>query len=106
MVAVIFKYSDNSEKTIDIAPGTSVMEGAVRDGVRGIDADCGGALACATCHVYIAKEWVSKLSPPSEQEIGLLEFVVNPEKESRLSCQIKVDATLDGLTVHIPTTQR
>lgn len=106
MVAVTFKYADGGSKTIDVAPGSSLMAGAVGSEVQGIDADCGGALACATCHVYVAKEWASKLSPPTEQEIGMLEFVVNPQQESRLSCQIKVDASLDGLTVDVPGTQR
>lgn len=106
MVAVTFRYSDDSSKTIDIAPGSSVMEGAVRTGLDGIVAECGGAMACATCHVYVAKEWVSKLAPPTEQELGMLEFVVNPEQESRLSCQIEVDASLEGLTVRVPASQR
>jgi len=106
MVAVTFKFSDGTAKSIDIAPGNSVMEGAVRSGLDGIVAECGGALACATCHVYVAKEWATRLPPPAEQERTMLEFVVDPGPESRLSCQIKVDADLDGLTVQVPTTQR
>jgi ferredoxin, 2Fe-2S len=106
VVAVTFKYADGNSTTIDIEPGSTVMQGAVRNGLQGIDADCGGALACATCHVSVAEEWGSKLIPPTEQELGMLEFAVRPEKGSRLSCQIEVDASLDGLIVYVPASQR
>lgn len=105
MASITFKLASGSIKTIDIAPGTTLMEGAVRGGVDGIDADCGGALSCATCHVRIAPEWCDRLENATEAELDMLEFAVNAGKGSRLSCQVVIEDSLEGLTVYVPETQ-
>lgn len=106
MALITFIVADNQHHSLDIGTGRSVMEGAMLAGIAGIDADCGGTGACGTCHIHVAKEWVSRLSPPSPDEASMLEFVVEPDETSRLSCQIKVDDTLGGLVVRVPPTQR
>jgi len=83
------------------ADGTTVMEIAVKHNVPGIDADCGGACACATCHVYVHDDWISKLSEQDEMEASMLEFAEDVRPNSRLSCQIQLSADLDGLTVTV-----
>jgi 2Fe-2S ferredoxin len=86
--------------------GKSLMQGAVGEGVAGIAADCGGCLTCATCHVIVAPEWAERLPPPSADESSMLEMTAAPrEPTSRLSCQIVLAPTLDGLTVRLPATQ-
>lgn len=105
MVCITFTFPDGTSENIAIDPGTSLMEGAVRGGVEGIDADCGGALSCATCHVRVAPEWVSRLPPPSEDEREMLEFAVDPGPGSRLSCQIVIAPELEGLVVGVPASQ-
>lgn len=85
--------------------GLSLMEVAVRNGVPGIEADCGGACACATCHVYVDQEWFEKTGGPSENEASMLEFASEPQATSRLSCQIRVSRDLDGLVVTLPFSQ-
>jgi 2Fe-2S ferredoxin len=84
----------------------SVMEGAVRNGVPGIDAECGGACACATCHVYVDPTWQQKTGAQQELEAGMLDFGADVQPNSRLSCQIRVTEELDGLVVYLPKTQR
>jgi 2Fe-2S ferredoxin len=106
MSSITFIVNDGQTHTLDIANGVSVMQGAVRAGIQGIEADCGGAAACATCHVYVATEWMERLPAPSLNETCMLEFVVDPDECSRLSCQIIVKDDLDGLVVRIPPTQR
>jgi len=91
--------------TVEVAAGMSVMEGAVKHAVPGIDADCGGACACATCHVYVDPEWAGKTGKPSGMEESMLDFANDVEPTSRLSCQIKVTAELDGLVVRLPASQ-
>jgi len=81
------------------------MEVAKANGIPGIDADCGGACSCATCHVYVDANWIDKVGTPSENEAELLELVVNPDDTSRLSCQIVISDDLDGLIVRIPESQ-
>ena len=81
------------------------MEGAVNHNIAGIDGDCGGACACATCHVYVDPVWADKLEPPTELEIAMLDFAYEPDERSRLACQIKVKPELDGLTVYLPARQ-
>lgn len=100
-------YIDHSgkERTVDVPSGWSVMEGAVKNRVPGIDADCGGACACATCHVYVDPTWLEKLPPRQEMEDQMLDFAVERKTNSRLSCQIKVTPELDGLVVRTPKTQ-
>jgi 2Fe-2S ferredoxin len=93
------------EHTVDVAPGLSVMEGAVKNMIPGIDADCGGACACATCHVYIDPAWREKVGGPSDMEETMLDFAEDVAPNSRLSCQIKVTPELDGLIVRMPNSQ-
>ena len=106
MSSIIFVTADGQTHTLEIANGVSVMQGAVNAGIEGIEADCGGSAACATCHVYVAREWLERLPAPSESEAGMLPYVVNPNESSRLSCQITVKDELNGLVVRIPPTQR
>jgi len=81
------------------------MEAARQNDVRGIVAECGGECSCSTCHCYVDVEWLNRLPPKSEAEAGLLEFVWDPKPESRLSCQLIMSDTLDGLTLHVPERQ-
>ncbi len=91
---------------MDAPIGVSVMEGAVKNNVPGIDADCGGACACATCHVYVDPVWVGAVGAASETEVAMLEFAAEPvEPNSRLSCQVKITADFDGLIVRMPRRQ-
>ena len=106
MSSITFITTDGQAHNLEIANGVSVMRGAVNAGIEGIEADCGGSAACATCHVYVAREWMERLPAPSEIEATMLEFVVNPDESSRLSCQITVKDELNGLVVRIPPTQR
>ena len=105
MPKVTFVHPDGTRQTIDIPVGLSVMEGAVKHSVKGIDADCGGACACATCHVHVEPEWQSKLTPAHEIEISMLDFAIEPDAQSRLSCQLKMTDALDGLVVRLPKSQ-
>jgi ferredoxin, 2Fe-2S len=101
------KYIEHSgkEHEVDVPEGWSVMEGAVKNLIPGIDADCGGACACATCHVFVEEPWLSKLTPKEDMEETMLDFAPEVEANSRLSCQIKVSAALDGLVVRMPKSQ-
>jgi 2Fe-2S ferredoxin len=101
------KYIEHNgkEHEIDVPEGWSVMEGAVKNLVPGIDADCGGACACATCHVYVDGAWLSKLTKKEDMEETMLDFAQDLEPNSRLSCQIKVTKELDGLVVRMPKSQ-
>jgi 2Fe-2S ferredoxin len=105
MAKVTFIQPGGKEQTVEIASGWSVMEGAVRANVPGIDADCGGACACATCHVQVEPEWAAKLPPKSEMEETMLDFAIQPQSTSRLSCQLRVTSELDGLRVRVPRSQ-
>jgi ferredoxin, 2Fe-2S len=101
------KYIEHSgkEHEVEVPAGWSVMEGAVKNLIPGIDADCGGACACATCHVYVQEGWLDKLEPKSDMEETMLDFAQELEPNSRLSCQIKVTHELDGLVVKTPKSQ-
>ena len=101
------KYIEHNgkEHEVEVPVGLSVMEGAVKNLVPGIDADCGGACACATCHVYVQEPWLAKLPPKSDMEETMLDFAQELEPNSRLSCQIKVTPELDGLVVKTPKSQ-
>ena len=101
------KYIEHSgkEHEVNVPEGWSVMEGAVRNPIPGIDADCGGACACATCHVFVEEPWLGKLPPKEDMEETMLDFAPDVEANSRLSCQIKVTAALDGLVVRMPKSQ-
>ena len=97
-------YQDNS-KTIEVANGLTVMEGAIQNDISGIDADCGGSMACATCHVYIEEKWLDKIPNAEEAEIDMIDMAYEPKKNSRLSCQLIVSDELDGLTLTTPEKQ-
>ena len=100
-------YIDQSgkERVVEVPVGWTVMEGAVKNRVPGIDADCGGACACATCHVYVDPEWLPKLPKRQDMEEQMLDFAIELKSNSRLSCQIKVTPALDGLIVRTPKSQ-
>jgi len=100
-------YIENSGNShlIEVANGLSVMEGAVQNNIPGIDADCGGAMACATCHVYVKEEWFDKVPKKEEGEEDMLDMAYEPNKFSRLSCQMIVTDELDGLIVTMPEKQ-
>ena len=106
MVKIIYIAHNGDESCVDVALGLSVMEGAVHSSVRGIDGDCGGACACATCHVYIDPVWRDTVGGPSEMEAEMLELARNTGDGSRLSCQIPVTEELDGLLVRMPESQQ
>ncbi len=105
MAKIKYIEHNGKEHVVDVKSGMSVMEGAVKSLVPGIDADCGGACACATCHVYVDTAWLSKLEPMQEMEKTMLDFAEGVETNSRLSCQIKVSDALDGFTVRMPKSQ-
>lgn len=105
MAKITYIEHNGNEHTLDVDNGLTVMEGAVRNMVPGIDADCGGACACATCHVYVDAAWTEKTGAREAMEDSMLDFADVVEDNSRLSCQIKVSDTLDGLIVRIPEHQ-
>ena len=105
MPKIIFNTHDNKTHTIDVQNGLTVMEGAVQNDIPGIDADCGGGMACATCHVYVDEDWIDKLPQKDDGEEDMLDMAFEPKKNSRLSCQIIVSDELDGLVVNIPSKQ-
>ena len=101
------KYIDNqgSSKTIDVENGLTVMEGAIQNDIPGIDADCGGSMACATCHVYVEEKWLDKIAKAEEAEVDMIDMAFEPKKNIRLSCQIIINDELDGLTITTPEKQ-
>ena len=105
MAKINYITHSNETHSIEVQNGLTVMEGAVKNKIPGIDADCGGACACATCHVYVKKEWFSKLSPKEETEEDMLDFAFDVRENSRLSCQLTVTDELDGLIVDLPEKQ-
>ncbi len=106
MAKITYIEHNGTEHVVDVANGLTVMEGARDNGVPGIEADCGGACACSTCHVYIADEWVEKIPAKEAMETDMLDFAWEPDaKRSRLTCQIKVTDALDGLVVRLPEKQ-
>ena len=101
-----FIEANGEEHIVRAVPGLSVMVAGTSNGVPGLDADCGGACSCATCHVVVEKEWLDRLKPAAQNEIDMLELTaVEGTEGSRLSCQITVTDELDGLTLHIPEEQ-
>ena len=102
MPRVTFIQPDGTSQTIEVSVGLSVMEGAVQNGIRGIDANCGGSCACATCHVYVHPEWFDRLTARDEVEAALLDCAIDPAENSRLACQIKMTEAMDGLVVRVP----
>lgn len=105
MVTITFLAPDGVARSVEAAPGGSVMEAAVRNNVPGIDADCGGACACATCHVIVAPDWWERVGPPDRGEAEMLEFSEHVQSNSRLSCQIRISEALDGLVLQLPENQ-
>ena len=105
MPRVTFIEPDGTAHHVEIANGCSVMEGALNNGIRGIDGDCGGNCACGTCHVYVEADWCERTSTKSDMERDMLEFAEGAREDSRLCCQIEMADGLDGLIVHIPDSQ-
>ena len=105
MAKITYHTHDNKTHTVDVQKGLSVMEGAVQNDIPGIDADCGGGMACATWHVYVKEEWFNKLPKKEDGEEDMLDMAFEPNKLSRLSCQLTVTDDLDGLIVKIPKRQ-
>ena len=105
MPKITFKNKDGNSKIIEVENGLSVMEGAIQNDIPGIDADCGGAMACATCHVYVEEKWFDKLPKAEDAEVDMIDMAYEPKKNSRLSCQLIVSDELEGLTVTTPDKQ-
>src|ERR1700679_2158596 len=105
MAKITYIEHNGNAHVVDVKPGQSLMEGAVKNNVPGIDAECGGACACATCHVYVDEAWRAVTGEPQVMEKSMLEFAAHPGGGSRLSCQIPVTAALDGLIVRLPISQ-
>ena len=105
MAKITYKDYQGNSKTINVNNGLSVMEGAIQNEISGIDADCGGAMACATCHVYVKDEWLNKIPKAEDAEVDMIDMAYEPKKNSRLSCQIIVSDELDGLEVTTPEKQ-
>lgn len=106
MAKITYIEHDGKEHVVDVANGMTVMEGARDNDIPGIEADCGGACACSTCHVYVAEDWVEKLPARDPMEEDMLDFAYEPDpSRSRLTCQLKVTDDLDGLIVHMPEKQ-
>ena len=105
MTKINYITHDNQKHTIDVQNGLTVMEGAVQNDIPGIDADCGGSMSCATCHVYVKEDWYDKLPKKDMGEDDMLDQAYEPKSSSRLSCQIMVSDELDGLSVYMPEKQ-
>tara|TARA_B100000427_G_scaffold198971_1_gene165390 strand:+ start:567 stop:887 length:321 start_codon:yes stop_codon:yes gene_type:complete len=105
MPKITYIEYDGKTHTVDVANGLTVMEGAVQNNIPGIDADCGGGMACATCHVYVKEEWFNKLPKKEDGEEDMIDMAYEPKKNSRLSCQLTVSDQLDGLIVNLPEKQ-
>ena len=105
MPKITYIEKSGNSHTIEVSNGLTVMEGAVQNDIPGIDADCGGGMACATCHVYVKEEWYNKLPNKVDGEEDMLDMAFEPKQNSRLSCQLTVSNELDGLVVNIPSKQ-
>jgi len=106
MAKITYIEHNGTEHVVDVADGMTVMEGARDNSIPGIEADCGGACACSTCHVYVRPDWVEKLPPKEAMEEDMLDFAYQPDPaRSRLTCQLKVSPALDGLVVQMPEKQ-
>ena len=101
MPNIVFIDSDGERHNCDIGNGLSLMEGAVQNGIEGIPAICGGSCACSTCHAYVSEEWIEKVSPMTELEDATLDLVADRKSTSRLTCQIEVSDSLEGLVVQV-----
>ena len=105
MPKITYIEHNGKSHTLEVANGLTVMEGAVQNNIPGIDADCGGSCACATCHVYVDEKWFDKLPNKESAEEDMLDMAFEPKKFSRLSCQLTVSDALDGLVVKMPSKQ-
>lgn len=105
MPKIIYIDHAGTAREVEAKNGTSIMEAAVQNGIPGIDADCGGACACATCHIYVDEAWLGKLAEKDDMEDSMLDFASNLESNSRLSCQIILSDELDGITIKTPEAQ-
>ena len=105
MTKITYIEHNGTSHTVDVSNGLTVMEGAVQNDIPGIDADCGGSMACATCHVYVKYDWFNKLPKKNEGEDDMIDQAFEPNTSSRLSCQIQVSDNLDGLKVYLPEKQ-
>ena len=105
MPKITYKDTQGISRTIEVENGLSVMEGAIQNDIPGIDADCGGSMACATCHVYVDDKWFDKIPKVEDAEADMIDMAFEPKKNSRLSCQIIVSDELDGLIVTTPEKQ-
>ena len=105
MTKITYIEHNGTNHTVDVQNGLTVMEGAVQNNIPGIDADCGGSMACATCHVYVKEDWFDKINKKNEGEDDMLDQAYEPKKNSRLSCQIIVSDELEGFTVTTPEKQ-
>ena len=105
MPKITYIEHNGKSHTLEVANGLTVMEGAVQNNIPGIDADCGGSCACATCHVYVDKKWFNKLPNKESAEEDMLDMAFEPKSSSRLSCQLTVSDELDGLVVNMPSKQ-
>ena len=105
MPKIIYRDHFGESKTINVDNGLSIMEGAIQNDIPGIDADCGGSMACATCHVYVDEKWFDKIPKAEDAEVDMIDMAFEPKKNSRLSCQIIVSDELEGLEVITPEKQ-
>ena len=105
MPKITYIEHNGKSHTIDVANGLSVMEGAVQNNIPGIDADCGGGMACATCHVYVKEEWFDKLPKKEDGEEDMIDMAYEPNKFSRLSCQLTVTDEIEGVVIKLPVKQ-
>ena len=105
MPKITYICSDATVHTVEVQNGLTVMEGAIQNDIPGIDADCGGGMACATCHVYVDEKWLDKLTSKTDGEEDMLDMAFEPKNNSRLSCQLSISDELDGLVVNIPSKQ-
>ena len=105
MPKITYKDFRGDTKTIEVENGLTVMEGAIQNEITGIDADCGGSMACATCHIYVDEKWLNKIPKAEEAEEDMIDMAFEPKKNSRLSCQLIVSDELDGLKITTPSKQ-
>tara|TARA_Y100000996_G_scaffold392591_1_gene355478 strand:- start:386 stop:703 length:318 start_codon:yes stop_codon:yes gene_type:complete len=105
MPKITYVEFEGKSHTVEVPSGLTVMEGAVQNNIPGIDADCGGGMACATCHVYVKEDWFNKINKKSDGEDDMIDQAHEPNKYSRLSCQISVSDEIDGLVVNLPEKQ-
>ena len=105
MAKITYIEQSGKKRTVEVENGLTIMEGAIQNNIPGIDADCGGSMACATCHVYVEKSWLDKLPKAEEAETDIIDMAFEHKKNSRLSCQIIVSDELDGLIVNTPNKQ-